>query len=484
MTPCTYLAFDLGASSGRAVLGVLSEGRLGLTEVHRFRTPLVERAGRLRWDLDSLWNEVRTGLAAGLRLAPGLRSVSVDTWAVDYVPLGAQGEPLRDPYCYRDTRTWGRMAEVRRRLSDAELYARTGIQFLELNTIYQVAADLAGEPETAARTRTRLLIADYLLYRLSGRAVAERTIASTTQLLNAQTGEWDDVLIRAIGDQPERWPEVVAPGTVLAPLHHRLAAELGLRAGARPLVVATCSHDTAAAVAAVPAREDGRAWAYVSAGTWSLVGVELQQPVLSDAARRANFSNEAGLDGTTRFLKNRTGFWVLEECLRQWAERRQRTEYDTLVAEAAAAPAVHRFLDLDDPLFAARGDMLARIDAYCREHELPLPPTRGALARLILESLAEAYRLVLADLATLTGRAAGVLHVVGGGAYNRLFNQLAADACGIPVVAGPGEATAVGNLLVQARTLGDLPPGCSVRGVAGRSAELRHYSPQARATDS
>ena len=476
--PPSYLAFDLGASSGRAVVGTLDGDRVRLSEVHRFRTPLVERGGagggRLVWDLDALWHEVRTGLTLALQLAPGLRSVSVDSWAVDYVPLGEGGEALRDPYAYRDERTRGWMARVLERVPAAALYGRTGIQFLEFNTVFQVAADLALEPDVAARTETRLLVADYLLYRLSGVAVAERTMASTTGLLNARTGTWDTETVGAIGDDLARWPRVVEPGTVLGPLHPALVPD-GF-AGEPPVVVAACSHDTAAAVAAVPASGD-RPWAYVSSGTWSLVGAELDAPVLTDAARRSGFTNEAGLGGTTRLLKNRTGLWVLEECVREWAEADgERADYDALEAAAAASPSAGRTLDLDEPAFGRRGGMEATVRAACRERGVPAPPTRGALARLVFESLAEGYRRVLVDLAALTGEAPEVLHVVGGGAYNGTLCQLTADACGLPVVAGPAEATALGTVLVQAHALGDLG-GASVRETVRASPSLRPYHP-------
>ena len=470
----SYLAIDLGASSGRAVVGTMDGGRVRLSEIHRFATPLVERGGSLMWDLGVLWEEVLTAVQLALRLAPGLRSVSVDTWGVDYVPLGANGEALRDPYAYRDPRTQGQMAAVLAKIPAADLYGRTGIQFLEFNTLFQVAADLALEPELVEQTDCRLLIADYLLYRLSGVPKAERTLASTTGLLDARTGRWDEDLIRRLGDSPARWPDVARPGTVLGPL---LAEWLPQEfAGPPPVAVATCAHDTAAAVAAVPATGK-RPWAYISSGTWSLVGAECKRPVLTDAARRANFTNEAGLDGTTRLLKNRTGFWVLEECIREWAAADGlRPDYDTLVAEAAAAPPTGRYVALNEPQFALRGGMEDKIYAYCREHEVPTPDSRGALVRLILESLAESYRRVLSDLAALTGETAEVIHIVGGGAYNDLLNQLTADACGRKVVAGPAEATALGNVLVQARALGGLP-GQNIRDAVRLGASLRTYTP-------
>jgi rhamnulokinase len=477
-SPPSFLAFDLGASSGRALLGTLYDGSMRTAEVHRFATPLLPQGDRLVWDLNALWKEVRTGLHAALSLAPGLRSVSVDTWGVDYVPLGADGEPLRPPYAYRDTRTKGRVAAVCERIPAAELYRRTGIQFLEFNTIFQVATDLALEPGTVERTATRLLLADYLLYRLSGEAVAERTLASTTGLLDARTGDWDADLIGTLGDDAARWPRVVAPGTVLGPVR-REALPAGF-SGEPPTVVATCSHDTAAAVAAVPAAGD-RPWAYISSGTWSLVGAERDRPLLTDAARRTGFTNEAGLDGTTRLLKNRTGFWVLEECIREWAELDgARPDYEALVAEAEAVPAVGRTLDLDAPPFAVRGGMRDKLRAYCREHGIPSPKTRGSLVRLVFESLAESYRRVVAELEGLTGERVEALHVVGGGARNAFVNQLTADACGRPVVAGPAEGTGLGNLLVQAHALGDLP-GPSVRDAVRRAVRattsLDTYTP-------
>ncbi|HEY0780643.1 MAG TPA: FGGY family carbohydrate kinase, partial [Gemmatirosa sp.] len=349
--PLTYLAIDLGASSGRGVLGTLDgDGRMAMREIHRFRTPLVEDGGHLWWDAEALWEEVRTALARALAAAPGLRAVSVDSWAVDYVPLGTDGVALRRPYAYRDPRTRGRLDEAIERVpggADA-LYARTGIQFLPFNTLPQVVADLADEPALVARTAARLFIADYLLYRMTGRAVVERTMASTSQLLDVRSGAWADDLIRAIGDDPARWPEVVVPGTVLGVVRddalpaRRAAGPCAIG----PSAIATCAHDTAAAIAAVPATGD-RPWAYISSGTWSLVGAELVAPVLTPAARAAGFTNEAGLDGTVRFLKNRTGMWVLEECLRAWAAAGAAVDWQTLVAEAAASGPADGVVDLD-----------------------------------------------------------------------------------------------------------------------------------------
>jgi rhamnulokinase len=413
---------------------------------------------------------------------PTLRSISVDSWAVDYVPLDAQGVALRSPYAYRDPRTNGRLAQAVERLGGADaLYARTGTQFMDINTLPQVVADLADEPELVARTTTRLLIADYFLYRLSGEQVAERTIASSTQLFDVRAGAWAGDVIEGIGDNVWRWPRIVEPGTILGALSPGALSgtrHAAPRVGA-PVIVATCSHDTAAAVAVVPA-ESTQPWAYISSGTWSLVGVERAEPMLTDAARVAGFTNEAGLDGTVRLLKNRTGMWVVEECLREWSAGGgvgSGATVEALVAAAAQGPSAERTIDLNGPAFLERGDMPAKIAAACRARRMTVPHSRGGLVRLVIDSLAESYRRTIAELDTLTGTGTQVVHVVGGGARNALLNQLTADVCGRRVVAGPDEATVLGNLLVQARALGDLEPGVALRDVVRASVSLTTYAP-------
>lgn len=463
-----YLAFDLGASSGRAILGTLHGDRMTLDELHRFATPLVDRDGQLFWDIDALWDEVRHGLDEALRAAPMLRSVSVDSWAVDYVPIGPAGRPLRDARAYRDPRTRGRLEQALANVPADELYRRTGIQLLEINTLYQLLADLDEEPELLRDTTHRLPIADYLLYRLTGRAAVERTMASTTQLMDVSTGEWASDLIRRFGLPDTGWPEIVPPGTVLDPLAIQ---------GDAPVVIAGCSHDTAAAVAAVPALPNDDAWAYLSSGTWSLLGIERGEPILTDAALRAKFTNEAGLDGTVRFLKNLTGLWVVQECERAWLAEGDEMDSATLIEEAAAAPPAPGVLDLNDARFAERGDMPNKLLAACRDIGIPAPSRRGELLRLIFESLAAGYARALRELEQVIAGRIEVLHVVGGGSQNRLLCQLTANACARRVVAGPAEATALGNLLIQAWTLGDLPAGLSIRDVARASSELQAYDP-------
>jgi rhamnulokinase len=458
----TYLAIDLGASSGRGVLGTLDGARMHTDEVHRFVTPLIEAEGHLSWDIDALWGSVQTCLARALEMSPGLRSVSIDSWAVDYVPLGADRVALRRPHAYRDPRTRGRLEQILRRVEAQELYATTGIQFLPFNTLPQVLADVEDEPALVARTATRLSIADYLLFRLCGVMAAERTMASATQAYDVRGGVWADALIRIIGDDPARWPRIVPPGTVLR-THS-------------PAVIATCSHDTAAAVAAVPASGDDT-WAYICSGTWSLVGAERRTPVLTSGARIAGFTNEVGLDDTIRFLKNRTGTWILEECAREWAAMGEASSWEGLMREAAAAAPSAFLIDCNAPTFGERGEMIAKVVDASRTAGHVAPLTRGSLVRLVLESLADSYRQTLAELEVLTRENIAVVHIVGGGSRNALLNQLTANACGRRVVAGPTEATALGNLLVQARALGDLPPGMGVRDIARSSSDTTEYVP-------
>jgi len=464
-----HLAFDLGASSGRALMGTLDGDRMEVNEVHRFETPLIEDGERLYWDLAALEAQIADGLTQALAAAPNMQSLSVDAWGVDYVPLGEDGDPLCNPHCYRDPRTHPVMGEALERVSRETIYATTGIQFIPINTLYQVLADLRTEPERVAQTAQRLMMADYFHYRFSGRAVAERSMASTTQLMNVRTRTWATDLMGRFDIDPDTWPEIVPPATKLGPL---------IRDGVTTEVevIAGCSHDTACAVAAVPAEPSGPPWAYISCGTWSLLGVERPDPILTDAAREASFTNEIGLDGTVRFLKNLTGLWVLQECERTWRGEGQTFDYDTLQREAAEVSSLEP-VDLDDPRFVERGDMPQKLQAYCREYDQPVPTTRGAFVRLVLESLAADYRDKLALLEEVIGTRIEVIHLVGGGARNELLCQWTADATGRRVVAGPTEATALGNLLIQARTLGTLPDGVTIRDVVRASTDLRVYDP-------
>ena len=471
----SYLAIDLGASSGRAVIGTLDGAVMRMREIHRFPTPMLERNGHLFWDIEAMWGEIRSGVEIALGAGDRLRSISVDSWAVDYVPLDLHGAVLRRPYSYRDARTNGRMEVAVELAGGADaLYDLTGIQFLSLNTLPQVIADIRDEPGLVWETATRLLIAEYFLYRLSGRKVAEATNASTTQLVDVRTGKWAEELMEAIGDDAKRWPTIVSPGTVLGPLLPELVSS---EIAEPPAILATCAHDTAAAVAAVPATTE-RGWAFISSGTWSLVGAELDAPVLSSEAREAGFTNEAGLDDTVRFLKNRAGMWVLEECRREWDEHGERQSHAELFADADAALSLGITIDLNAPEFSGRGGMVEKLEMACLAQDVAPPTSRGATVRLILESLAASHAVALEQLESVSGRRIDDVHIVGGGALNDFLNQLTADRAGRRVLAGPEEATVLGNLLVQARTLGDLPYGVTVREAARRSSRIREFTPR------
>ncbi len=453
------LAVDLGAASGRVVLGRFDGECMEMREVHRFGTPIVEEDGHIRWDIHAIEEEIGIGLKAALAGAPGVRSVSVDSWGVDYVSLDAGGRPMRLPYCYRDHHLDGVMETVFETAPPEEIYERTGIYFLPFNTLYQWVADR----EEDAQAAHCLTMADYFNHRLGGRRAIEASLASTTQMVDVHTRQWATPLMRKLGLNPVRWPEIVPSGTILGSVHgHPDIA-----------VVATCSHDTALAVAAAPAVDPDAAWAYISCGTWSLFGVERATPVVTSEALAAGFTNEAGLDGSIRLLKNLTGLWVLQECAREWGG----VAWDALQEEARAAPSMGVVVDLEDPRFLHRDGMEERLLDALRENGSPLPASRGALCRLIVESIADSYRRALADLERVTGQGIDVLHLMGGGAQNSLLCALTAQACNRPVVAGPVEATALGNVLIQLRTLGALPQGVSLRDVSARSCNVRTYTP-------
>jgi len=428
-----------------------------LHEVSRFPNEPVRAGGTLYWDILRLHASVVAGLAAAAASFP-LASAGIDSWGCDYGLLDATGTLVGNPVHYRDARTDGVTAAV----PFPQLYAATGIQHLPFNTIYQVVA-AQGTPSLAA-ARTLLLIPDLLAYWLTGSAGAEVTNASTTALLDVATRQWATAVMERAGIAPALFPPLRQPGDVIGPV-----TVPGV--GNAPLI-AVGSHDTASAVAAVPAA--GPHFAYISSGTWSLVGLELTAPVLSEASRKANFTNEAGIDGTVRYLRNVTGLWLLQECLRHWGA----PDLEPLLAQAAAAPRLRFVIDADDPVFLPPGDMPGRIASWLSSRGLPVPDSPGQALRCVLDSLALAYRRALLDAQSLSGRHVDAVHIVGGGSRNELLCQLTADACGLPVVAGPAEGTALGNVLVQARTLGAAPDALSgLRALVRASVSLREYAP-------
>jgi len=474
VTQTTVAAADLGASSGRVMTGRVGAGRLELREVHRFPNRPVAVLGTLHWDILRLYADLLDGLAAAARDGK-LASIGIDSWGVDYGLLGAGGALLGNPVHYRDARTSGVLDQVLVAVPAAELYDVTGVQLLQFNTVCQlVAASRAGQLDGAA---AMLLIPDLLAYWLTGEAGAELTNASTTQLYDPRARDWAWGVIERLDLPRSLFPPLRQPGTLIGTLRPELAAEPGLaRLAGRLPVIAVGSHDTASAVAAVPAA--GRDFAYISCGTWSLVGVELDRPVLTEASRAANFANETGVDGTIRYLRNVMGLWLLQESLRTWSGAGVSADLGALLAAAAREEPLGVVVDVDDPAFLPPGDMPARIAAAARRSGQRSPDGPAAAVRCILDSLALAYRRAIAQVQELSGVSAAVVHLVGGGARNDLLLQLTADACGLPVVAGPVEAAALGNVLVQARALGAGPADLAgMRALLRATQPLRRFEP-------
>jgi rhamnulokinase len=463
-------AVDLGATSGRVVLGHVGGGELRLTEVARFANRPVRTLDGLHWSVLELYRDVVEGLAAAARAETELASIGIDSWAVDYGLL-RDGRLLGAPYAYRDERNAAAVDVVHGIVGPEELYRRNGLQHLPFNTLFQLTADrTAGVLELAD---SFLLLPDLLGYWLTGRSVAERTNASTTGLVGVESGEWDADLIRRLGLRSEIFRPLVDAGTDLGPLAPTAARGVG---ATRARLTAVGSHDTASAVVAIPAT--GPDFAYISSGTWSLVGVELELPVLTDASREAGFTNEGGVDGRVRYLHNVMGLWLLTECIRDWERTGETVSLSTLLEEAAAVTGEVPVFDADDDAFLAPGDMPARIGAWLTAHDRPVPASRPELVRSILQSLANAYADAVRSAARLSGREVGVVHIVGGGSQNALLCRLTADATGLPVLAGPVEATAIGNVLVQARALGfasgDLE---ALRALVVRAFPVTRYDP-------
>ncbi|MCO1594516.1 rhamnulokinase [Micromonospora sp. RHAY321] len=458
-------AVDLGASSGRVMAARVAPGELALAEAHRFRNEPVRVAGTLHWDVLALYR----GVLDGLHAAGPVASIGVDTWAVDYGLLDATGALLGNPVHYRDGRTDGVGDRVAEQVGPERLYTTTGLQHLPFNTLYQLVA-AAGTPQLDMAHRL-LLIPDLIAYWLTGEIGAEVTNASTTQLYDLRRRAWATDLMADAGIRAELFPPLREPGTRIGPA----LPALGLPGN--PDVVAVGSHDTASAVVGVPAASEH--FAYISCGTWSLVGVELDAPVLSEQSRRANFTNESGVDGTIRYLRNVMGLWPLQESLRTWGT----TDLPALLRQAAVQPAFRSVVDPDDPTFLPPGDMPARIADACRRAGEPVPTTPAATVRCILDSLALAHRRAVRQAQLLAARHVDAVHIVGGGARNELLCQLTADACGLPVLAGPVEATALGNVLVQARSLGVVGGDLSaLRAVLRETQQIVRYEPRGAET--
>jgi len=467
-----FLAVDLGAESGRTVLGRFDGERMALEEVHRFPNTPVRLPDGLHWDVLRIVQEVKDGLARAVRDGGRIESLGVDSWGVDFGLLDRDGALISNPYHYRDLRTDGMDERAFDRVPREEIYATTGIQFMPINTLYQLLA-MEGSPLLEA-AQTLLMIPDLIGYWITGVRACESTNASTTQLYDPRSGNWAYGLLGKMGLPAQVFGEIVSPGTQLGPLLHEVAEETGIR-GNVP-VTAVASHDTASAVVAVPA--EGENFAYISSGTWSLMGVELPEPAITPEGLHANFTNEGGLEGTTRFLKNVMGLWILQECRRAWAREGRDYSYEELAYLAEASPAIGSLLDPDHPAFLRPGDMPGRIRRFCRKTGQAPPEEPGVIVRSVLESLALKYRWVIERAEEITRRRVDTIHIVGGGVRNKLLCQLTADATRRPVRAGPVEATAMGNLMVQAYSRGYVGSLEEIRAVVRASpVEMRDYRP-------
>ncbi len=474
-----HLAIDLGASSGRAILGLLDSDsqRLRLVEVHRFAHLACPTPSGPVWDLTGIWKSVLTGLRAGASWCREnrveLQSVGVDTWGVDWTLVGKSGELLALPHCYRDPQNEAASERVLQRLGGFEpLYERTGIQLLPFNTLFQLAARYEQEPRLFDAADRLVFFPDLIHFWLSGEVATERTIASTSSMISVQTGDWDFELFERLELPTHLLGPIVEPGTKLGTLRNEVAEVADAPSGVQVIVPA--SHDTASAIVAVPATED-QSWAYVSSGTWSLLGAELDSPLVTAEARAIPFTNELGVGQTVRFLKNIAGMWFVQELRHDLEKQGEQWDFSQMTREAELAKPYRTLVDPNSPDLVTAGNMAEKLRAFARRTQQPEPETVGQLVRCWLESLAFSYRHTLGQLESVIGRTCDVLHLVGGGTKNQLMNELTAQAVGRPVVCGPVEATAIGNVLVQAMGSGTISDVTQLRQIVARSWEPEHY---------
>ena len=469
-----YLAVDLGASSGRVMAGLLDKEALTLEEVHRFPNGPVTTDGAYKWEVDRLFAEVKAGIAKACTVyGKAVVSLGVDTWGVDYGLVDGRGNLLDEPFAYRDSRTDGMMDEAFARVPKEEIYAATGIQFMFFNSLFQVLSEVVADRVELKKAKRLLFTPDLFNYWLSGRMVNERTIASTSQMMDPRTGDWTFAMLEEMGIPTDMLGKIVEPGAVLGHLRPELRRELGTG----PVkVVAVGTHDTASAVAAAPAAIAD--YVFLSSGTWSLMGIELERPIITDRGYSYGFSNEGGVCGTIRLLKNISGLWLIQECRRIWAEQGEDLSFAEIAGLAGEAGPFAAMIDIDSPEFATPGDMPERIRAFCDRSGQAPPESKGSMARTILESLALRYRSVFEMLEELTGKRLETLHIVGGGTQNKLLNQFAANAVNRPVIAGPVEATCAGNILMQMLAAGDIASLVEGRGIIRRSFKTETYQPE------
>lgn len=468
-----FLAVDLGATSGRTIIGTVGDGNLEQKELTRFPNPIIEVTGHYYWDIYALYNEIVKALKIVAQEKIEIASIGIDTWGVDFGFVGKDGELLRQPYSYRDTHTVGAPEEFFKRMPKEKVYDLTGIQIMNFNSLYQLDTIKKNNSSVWGDIDKIVFIPDLLAYMLTGNIVTEYTIASTSQILNPRTKEFDSELLAALGLKAEQFGPIVYPGRTIGYLSEEVRRQTGL--GEIP-VVAVAGHDTGAAVAAVPA--EGKDFAYLSSGTWSLMGIEVDQPIISDKSYELNFTNEGGVDGTIRFLKNICGMWLLECCRREWSIAGNNWSYPELIEMAQRATPFASLINPDASDFANPVSMSKAIKEYCEATKQHVPQNEGELTRCIFDSLALRYKQVFGFLESFASDAIKCLHVIGGGSQNAVLNQFTANALGVEVIAGPAEATAIGNIFLQARAAGLVDSLDEMRKLIRNSIELKHFAPQ------
>ena len=470
-----YIAVDLGAESGRIMLGSVSAERLVLEEIHRFGNGPIEQNGSLRWDFERLLGEVKTGIGKATKAARAqVWGIGVDSWGVDFGLLDADGKLIENPYHYRDSQTNGMMEEAFKLFGKREIYDNTGVQFMQLNSLYQLLAMRLNNSVALAKARTLIFIADLFSYFLCGKIFAEYSLASTSQFMDMRTGQWSKEVLDRLSLPIHIMPKIIAPGTVVG----QLTGEIGRKLGCGPVpVIAIGSHDTASAVVAVPAAGDAN-WAYLSSGTWSLMGIETPQAIVNDKTFEYSFTNEGGVENTIRLLKNIMGLWLIQECRRQWQREGADLSYAEMAEMAEKAKPFARRIDVDCSAFLAPGDMPKRINEHLTATKQKPIQDKGQMIRAILESLALKYRRIMEAVEDVAGHTIDVLHIVGGGIQNELLCQFTASALGKRVVTGPVEATASGNILMQARATRQIKTLAEARQIVRNSFELKEYQPQ------
>ena len=470
MSTSHFLAFDLGASGGRAILGKLSDGKLDLVEVHRFKNQMSLIHGKYYWNIFNLFDELKTGLKKCIsehKIQPN--SIGIDTWGVDYSLVTGEGQLVGLPFAYRDHRTVNAMDDFFKIMPKNEAYFLSGIQFMQFNTLFQLFASVKENSSRLKIAESLLFTPDTLNYLFTGVKKNEYTISSTSQLLKPGKPEWEPKLFEAAGIPMQLMGEIVQPGDKIGDVLSEVLEETG---STEIPCIAVASHDTASAIASVPA--EGENWAYLSSGTWSLLGIESSEPLVSEKTLEMNFTNEGGVNGTTRFLKNIMGMWLIQECKRIWDEERELDWHEIVELSNAVEP-FKSLINPDDSMFLNPGNMPDAIQRYCKKTGQPIPETKGEIARSIYDSLVLKYKFTINQIESVTGNKIDKLHIIGGGANNKMMNQLTADAIGIPVFAGPTEATAIGNLMMQAKAIGAVKSLSEIREVIRNSFEVTEY---------